>query len=198
MGYGERSLAKDPAWYAKHHDRVLNMYMRTANYPCVNILSLGNEAGDGINFDKTYDILKDFERDGQNRPVVYERAKGGRNTDFLNPMYPDAAWLRNQGLLPSEKPVVLCEYSHAMGNSNGSFDYMWDEFYKFTNLQGGFVWDWMDQGIAAVDAKGKSSGSMAVTMAIRKKTPRVGGKTAISAATAWLTRTFLFIRAPGR
>ena len=155
MGYGERSLAKDPAWYAKHHDRVMNMYMRTANYPCVNILSLGNEAGDGINFDKTYDILKDFERDGQNRPVVYERAKGGRNTDFLNPMYPDAAWLRHQGLLPSEKPVVLCEYSHAMGNSNGSFDYMWDEFYKFTNLQGGFVWDWMDQGIAAVDAKGK-------------------------------------------
>ena len=155
MGYGPASLAKHPEWGTKHYDRTLNMYMRTANYPCVNILSLGNEAGDGVNFDRTYDILKKLEKDGQNRPVVYERADGGRNTDFLNPMYPDTRWLLRQGNLPSEKPVVLCEYAHAMGNSTGSFDLMWQAFYAYPNLQGGFIWDWMDQGIVEKTPDGR-------------------------------------------
>ena len=155
MGYGERSLAKDPAWYEKHLDRVMNMYARTANYPCVTLLSPGNEAGNGINFERIYDVLKALESKGQNRPVVYERAGNGRNTDFLNPMYPDTRWLREKGEKGTQKPVVLCEYSHAMGNSNGSLDYMWKEFYAFEHLQGGFIWDWMDQGIAAEDEDGK-------------------------------------------
>ncbi len=155
MGYGERTLANNPAWFAKHQDRILNMYMRTASYPCVTILSLGNEAGNGVNFTRMYDSLKELERGGQNRPVVYERAVGGHNTDFLNPMYPDTRWLHNQGELPSAKPVVLCEYSHAMGNSNGSFDWMWMEFYGYDNLQGGFIWDWIDQGVLETAPNGR-------------------------------------------
>lgn len=154
MGYGERSLAKHPEWYPKHIDRILNMYARTANYPCVTILSLGNEAGNGVNFERAYDVLKELEASGMNRPVVYERAEGGRNTDFLNPMYPKPDWVRAQGVKPSKKPVVLCEYAHAMGNSTGSFDFYWDAFYSYPNLQGGFIWDWMDQGFAETDSKG--------------------------------------------
>ena len=156
MGYGEKSLAKDPDWGDKHYERTLNMYTRTANYPCVNILSLGNEAGDGVNFTRTYNVLKKLEKDGQNRPVVYERAEGGSNTDFLNPMYPGTRWLVYQGDRPSDKPVVLCEYAHAMGNSTGSFDLMWDKaFYRYDNLQGGFIWDWMDQGIVEKTPDGR-------------------------------------------
>ena len=155
MGYGPESLAKDPAWYTKHEDRTLNMYRRTAGYPCVTVLSLGNEAGNGVNFERTYDMLKAMEKGGQNRPVVYERAAHDRNSDFLNPMYADTRWLHHQAELPSTKPVVQCEYSHAMGNSNGSFDLMWYETYAYDNLQGGFIWDWIDQGIAVEDAKGR-------------------------------------------
>lgn len=155
MGYGEQSLAKHSEWYAKHLDRTMNMYARTANYPCVTILSLGNEAGNGINFERTYDVLKKLETAGQNRPVVYEQARKDRNSDFQNPMYATPDWTRKQGELPSEKPVVQCEYAHAMGNSTGSFDFYWKAFYDYPNLQGGFIWDWIDQGIARFTPDGR-------------------------------------------
>ena len=155
MGYDERSLAKDPAWLAKHLDRTVNMYRRTASYPCVTVLSLGNEAGNGVNFMATYKLLKGYEQGGMNRPVVYERAVAEGNTDFINPMYPDTRWLHNRGEEGTDKPVVLCEYSHAMGNSNGSFDWMWDEFYAYDHLQGGFIWDWIDQGVLEEDEEGR-------------------------------------------
>ena len=148
MGYRpENTLAARPEWYAKHLDRTLNMYRRTANYPCVTILSLGNEAGNGVNFHNTYKELKALEEHGQNRPVVYERAEREWNSDFLNPMYPDTDWLRETGEKYTAKPVVLCEYTHAMGNSNGSLDWMWDQMYAHVQLQGGFIWDWVDQGL---------------------------------------------------
>ena len=148
MGYSlSRTLGNKPEWLTKHIDRTLNMYRRTANYPSVTILSLGNEAGNGVNFYETYKLLKELEKNGQNRPVVYERAEGDWNTDFLNPMYPDTDWLRKMGETYSLKPIALCEYTHAMGNSNGSLDWMWDQFYAHKHLQGGFVWDWVDQGL---------------------------------------------------
>lgn len=156
MGYGERSLAKHLEWLDMHMERDLNMYARTANYPCVTILSLGNEAGNGVNFERTYDALKALEKGGQNRPVVYEQARNDRNSDFQNPMYPSPDWVREQGRKPSAKPVVLCEYAHAMGNSTGSFDFYWDAFYGYQNLQGGFIWDWIDQGLAEKDSKGRA------------------------------------------
>ncbi|MBR4741066.1 MAG: beta-galactosidase, partial [Bacteroidales bacterium] len=152
MGY-ERShtLGNKPEWLAKHMDRTLNMYRRTANYPCVTILSLGNEAGNGVNFYETYKALKALEKDGQNRPVIYERAEFEFNTDFINPMYPDTRWLKKMGETYSARPIVLCEYTHAMGNSNGSMDLMWDQFYAHMHLQGGFIWDWVDQGLSDKD-----------------------------------------------
>ena len=149
-GFGyepQKTMANMTEWLPKHMDRTLNMYYRTANYPCVTILSLGNEAGNGLNFYETYKALKALEKDGMNRPVVYERAGRDWNTDFKNPMYPGTDWLRNMGETFSDQPVALCEYSHAMGNSNGSIDWMWDQFYAHTHLQGGFIWDWVDQGL---------------------------------------------------
>ena len=152
MGYDLRqTLGNKPEWLAKHMDRTLNMYRRTANYPCVTILSLGNEAGNGVNFYETYKTLKALEKGGQNRPVIYERAEFEFNTDFINPMYPDTRWLKKMGETYSARPIVLCEYTHAMGNSNGSLDLMWDQFYGHMHLQGGFIWDWVDQGLADKD-----------------------------------------------
>lgn len=156
MGYGEKSLAKHPEWYAKHLDRTLNMYMRTRNYPCVTLLSLGNEAGMGVNFLGTYKALKELEKGGQERPVVYERTAGGEGTDIHNPMYPKLTNLRFEiEDNPCNKPYVSCEYSHAMGNSNGSFDMIWELMYSHPRMQGGFIWDWIDQGIAVKDEKGR-------------------------------------------
>lgn len=165
MGYEpSKTLAGKPEWGAKHMDRALNMYRRTANYPCVTILSLGNEAGNGVNFYETYKALKALEVDGQNRPVVYERARNHFNSDFQNPMYPDMPWMKKTAQTYSEKPVVLCEYTHAMGNSNGSLDLMWDLFYAHTHMQGGFIWDWVDQGLADKDRGWTYGGDYGVDM----------------------------------
>ena len=157
MGYNlDRTLGNNPAWYAKHIDRIMNLYRRTANYPCVTILSLGNEAGNGVNFYRAYEVLKELEKDGQNRPVCYERAEYEWNTDMIVPQYPGAAWFRKMGENGSDRPVVPSEYAHAMGNSTGSLDLQWDAIYQWPNLQGGFIWDWVDQGLLEHDAEGRA------------------------------------------
>ena len=148
MGYRlDRTLGNNAAWQAKHIDRILNMYGRTADYACVTILSLGNEAGNGVNFYEAYRVLKALEKDGQNRPVCYERAEREWNTDMLVPQYPDAEWFARMGEKESGRPVVPSEYAHAMGNSTGSIDLQWAQIYAHTHLQGGFIWDWVDQGL---------------------------------------------------
>ena len=148
MGYRlDRTLGNNAAWQAKHIDRILNMYYRTASYPCVTILSLGNEAGNGVNFYEGYRVLKALEKDGQNRPVCYERAEREWNTDMLVPQYPGAEWFARMGEKESARPVVPSEYAHAMGNSTGSIDLQWEQIYAHTHLQGGFIWDWVDQGL---------------------------------------------------
>ena len=148
MGYKlDRTLGNNTAWQAKHIDRILNMYHRTANYPCVTILSLGNEAGNGANFYEAYRVLKALEKDGQNRPICYERAEREWNTDMLVPQYPGADWFAQMGEKESGRPVVPSEYAHAMGNSTGSLDLQWNQIYAHTHLQGGFIWDWVDQGL---------------------------------------------------
>ncbi|MBR1405802.1 MAG: DUF4981 domain-containing protein [Bacteroidales bacterium] len=157
MGYNlDRTLGNNPAWRAKHFDRILNMYRRTGNYPCVTILSLGNEAGNGVNFYEAYRRLKDLEKEGQNRPVCYERAEQEWNTDMLVPQYPGADWFRRMGEQGSDRPVVPSEYAHAMGNSTGSLDLQWEQIYKWPNLQGGFIWDWVDQGLLEQDGQGNT------------------------------------------
>lgn len=157
MGYNiERTLGNQPQWLHKHLDRVRNMYYRTANYPCVTILSLGNEAGNGVNFYDCYRALKEIENtEGMGRPVVYERAQREWNTDMLVPMYPGADWFRRMGEEIPSRPCVPCEYAHAMGNSTGSMDWQWNYIYKYPNLQGGFIWDWVDQGLFETDENGR-------------------------------------------
>ena len=148
MGYKlDKTLGNKPEWYPKHIDRILNMYRRTANYPCVTILSLGNEAGNGVNFYEAYKELKALEADGQNRPVVYERAEYEWNTDMIVPQYPGADWFRRMGEKYTKRPVCPSEYAHAMGNSTGSLDWQWEHIYAHTHLQGGYIWDWVDQGL---------------------------------------------------
>ncbi len=155
MYYGQESLSKQPEWEQAHMDRTMNMYLRNKNHPSIAIWSLGNEAGNGINFYHTYRYVKDQERGFMNRPVTYERALWDMNTDIYVPQYPSAEWLEEIGKKGSDRPIIPSEYSHAMGNSNGNLDIQWEAIYKYPNLQGGYIWDWVDQGMEAKDKDGK-------------------------------------------
>ncbi|MFW6277515.1 MAG: glycoside hydrolase family 2 TIM barrel-domain containing protein, partial [Prolixibacteraceae bacterium] len=152
MGYGEESLAKNPDWKQAHLYRTRNMYERDKNQPSVIIWSLGNEAGNGENFDATYDYLK---RNDPTRPVQYEQAHGGRNTDINAPMYMKIGQMEEYAKSNPEKPLIQCEYAHAMGNSVGNLQDYWDVIEKYKALQGGFIWDWVDQGLLTTNDEGE-------------------------------------------
>ncbi|RLD19143.1 MAG: beta-galactosidase, partial [Bacteroidetes bacterium] len=159
MGYGDKSLAKDSSWREAHLERTIRMLERDKNHPSVIIWSLGNEAGNGVNFYTNYKWLKD--RD-PSRPVQYERVQRGWgptasfdwDTDILVPMYPSMESLATYADT-FDKPVVMCEYSHSMGNSTGNFQDYWDLIESKPSLQGGFIWDWIDQGLVKKSAKGE-------------------------------------------
>lgn len=150
------TLGNNPEWLKPHMDRTINMYERNKNHPSVAIWSLGNEAGNGYNFYQTYLWLKEREVKGMNRPVNYERALWEWNTDMYVPQYPSAAWLEEIGKKGSDRPIAPSEYSHAMGNSNGNLAAQWRAIYKYPNLQGGYIWDWVDQGILEKDENGRT------------------------------------------
>ena len=148
-GYGDNAknrLANDPAWRAAHLDRVERMVERDKNHPSVVIWSLGNEAGDGPNFAAAYQWVK--KRDA-GRPVHYCGSThiGGSNSDLNSFMYASPQAVVERAAARPTMPLILCEYTHAMGNSNGGLKEYWDVFYSGTNAQGAFVWDWIDQGI---------------------------------------------------
>ena len=151
------TLGNNPEWLKPHMYRTINMYERNKNHPSIAIWSLGNEAGNGYNFYQTYLYLKNKETSalGMNRPVNYERALWEWNTDMYVPQYPDAKWLETIGKKGSDRPVVPSEYSHAMGNSNGNISAQWEAIYKYPNLQGGYIWDWVDQGLLQKDENGR-------------------------------------------
>ena len=149
------TLGNNPEWLIPHMDRTMNMYERNKNYPSVTFWSLGNEAGNGYNFYQTYLYLKDKEINSMNRPVNYERALWEWNTDMYVPQYPSAEWLEEIGRKGSDRPVAPSEYSHAMGNSSGNLWDQWKAIYKYPNLQGGFICDWVDQGILEKDKNGR-------------------------------------------
>lgn len=149
------SLGNNPEWLLPHMDRTINMFERNKNYPSVTFWSLGNEAGNGYNFYQTYLWLKNADKELMNRPVNYERAQWEWNSDMYVPQYPSAKWLGETGMNGSDRPVVPSEYSHAMGNSNGNLWDQWKEIYKYPNLQGGYIWDWVDQGLLEIDQNGR-------------------------------------------
>lgn len=153
MYYGEHSLAKKPEWTPAHIARNINMVERDKNHPCVIVWSMGNEAGDGIVFSEVYKAIK--KRD-PSRPVHYERAIMGDNTDIFCPQYPGVKTLQRFAEEWQAKTFISSEYSHAMGNSNGNLCDLWDEFYKNRNdqLQGGYIWDWIDQALVKTDENG--------------------------------------------
>lgn len=149
------TLGNNLDWLNPHMDRIKNMYERNKNQPAVIIWSLGNEAGNGYNFYQAYLWLKERDKNVMDRPVNYERALWEWNTDMYVPQYPSAEWLASIGKNGSDRPVIPSEYSHAMGNSNGNLALQWKEIYKYPNLQGGYIWDWVDQGILATDENGR-------------------------------------------
>ena len=144
MGYGEKSLAKDRAWKEAHLDRTRRMVERDKNHPSVIIWSLGNEAGNGENFYATYDWIK---RRDASRPVQYERAGLERNTDIYCPMYATIEHMIEYARQNPDRPLIQCEYAHAMGNSVGNLQDYWNAIETHPSLQGGFIWDWVDQGL---------------------------------------------------
>jgi beta-galactosidase len=152
MGYGEESLAKDTTWMGAHMYRTENMFERDKNQPSVIIWSLGNEAGNGPNFHATYDYLKNIDK---SRVVQYEGSRLDYNTDIFCPMY-----MRIDGMIKyaesnPERPLIQCEYAHAMGNSVGNLQDYWDVIEKYDALQGGFIWDWVDQGLLTKNENGE-------------------------------------------
>ncbi len=141
----DKTLANKPEWQDAHLDRTRRMVERDKNHPSVIIWSLGNEAGDGINFQATYAWIK---RRDPSRPVQYEPAELRAHTDIYVPMYARPYQLENYAREAHDKPLILCEYAHAMGNSVGNLQDYWDVIERHPDvLQGGFIWDWADQGI---------------------------------------------------
>lgn len=156
MGYNLSkggTLGNNPDWLKGHMERTKNMFERNKNYPSVTFWSLGNEGGNGYNFYETYLWLKSAGT-LMYRPVNYERAEYEWNTDMIVPQYPGAKWFADKGMNGTDRPVMPSEYAHMMGNSGGNFDLIWNEIYAYPNLTGGFIWDWVDQGLAAKDGNG--------------------------------------------
>lgn len=144
MGYEEKSLARREDYFAAHMERNRRMVYRDYNHPSVIIWSMGNEAGNGINFERVYDWIKAYD---PTRPVQYERALLNRNTDIYCPMYVSPKDCEKYLKSNPDRPLIQCEYSHAMGNSNGNFKEYWDLIRKYPLYQGGFIWDFVDQAI---------------------------------------------------
>ncbi len=143
-----------PEWKAAHMDRTVSLVERDKNHPAVILWSLGNECGNGPIFHETYKWIK--ERD-KTRLVQFEQAGEQENTDVVCPMYPGIGTMKEYAARKEVKrPFIMCEYSHAMGNSSGNFKEYWDIIRGSKNMQGGFIWDWVDQGIQMTDEVGRS------------------------------------------
>ncbi|MBN1650072.1 MAG: DUF4981 domain-containing protein [Bacteroidales bacterium] len=154
MGYKpERTLGNNTDWKAAHLDRIANMMARDKNHPSVIIWSMGNEAGFGENFKAAAEMMRQLY---PNRPTHYERAGEDLATDIVCPMYPSIAHLKAYADRAIDRPLIMCEYAHAMGNSVGNLKEYWDLIKKEPHLQGGFIWDWVDQGLEQKGADGQT------------------------------------------
>ena len=144
MGYEEKSLAKFPEYIVPHIERNEGNVKPLINHPSVIVWSLGNECGYGVNFEKAYDWVKACDK---TRPAQYERGGYDSKTDIYCPMYigyeESERYCKGNGT----KPYIQCEYAHAMGNSEGGFKEYWDLIRKYPKYQGGYIWDFVDQGL---------------------------------------------------
>lgn len=146
------TLGNDPAWEAAHLDRIERMFRRDKNHPSIIMWSLGNEAGDGVNFEAASAWLR---RRDPDRPVMYEPAELGAHVDVVAPMYARPYMLEAYAREHNDRPLILCEYAHAMGNSVGNLRDYWQVIDRHPQLQGGFIWDWVDQGMEMTDVDGR-------------------------------------------
>lgn len=145
MGYGDQTLAKNPSFAKAHMERNQRNVQRGFNHPSIIFWSLGNEAGDGSNFEACYKWIK---AEDPSRATQYEQAGQKEHTDVYCPMYAGYTHMEEYGKrTDATKPLIQCEYAHAMGNSQGGFKEYWDLIRKYPNLQGGFIWDFVDQGV---------------------------------------------------
>ena len=146
MGYGDRTLAKNPIYNKAHIERNQHNVQVQKNHPSVIFWSLGNEAGYGKNFEDAYDAVKAIDT---SRPVQYEQARQGGKTDIFCPMYYGYEGCEKYSQGNNPRPLIQCEYAHAMGNSMGGFAEYWRLIRKYPKYQGGFIWDFVDQGMRA-------------------------------------------------
>jgi beta-galactosidase len=141
-----------PLWAPAHLDRIHRLVERDKNHPSVIIWSMGNECGNGRVFHDAYNWIK--QRDNS-RPVQFEQAGEDWNTDIVCPMYPGVNSMKRYAASDKKRPYIMCEYSHAMGNSNGNFQEYWDIIHSDRKMQGGFIWDWVDQGMKTTTTDGR-------------------------------------------
>ena len=144
MGYGEGTLARREDYHDAHVERQKHHLMAYKNHPAIIVWSLGNEAGYGKNFEDSYDWVKAYD---PSRPCQYEQAGQNGKTDIYCPMYYDYNGCERYAQGENPRPLIQCEYAHAMGNSIGGFKEYWDLVRKYPAYQGGYIWDFIDQGL---------------------------------------------------
>ncbi len=150
MGYGDRRLAQDPLYKQTIVERNEANVMIQKNHPSIIFWSLGNESGYGDNFEAAYERVKKLD---PSRPCQYEQAGQNGKTDIFCPMYYGYEGCEKYSQGDNPRPLIQCEYAHAMGNSMGGFKEYWDLIRKYPKYQGGFIWDFVDQGIRGVSKK---------------------------------------------
>lgn len=153
MGYGDKTLAKEPTYEKAHLERNESNIKIYKNHPSIIFWSVGNEAGYGPNFEKAYDLVKAYD---PSRPCQYEQAGQNGKTDIFCPMYYDYGGCDKYSQGDNPRPLIQCEYAHAMGNSMGGFKEYWDMVRKYPKYQGGFIWDFVDQGLRVKNKQGKT------------------------------------------
>ena len=153
MGYGDKTLAKEPTYEKAHLERNESNIKIYKNHPSIIFWSVGNEAGYGPNFEKAYDLVKAYD---PSRPCQYEQAGQNGKTDIFCPMYYDYGGCEWYAKGDNPRPLIQCEYAHAMGNSMGGFKEYWDMVRKYPKYQGGFIWDFVDQGLRVKNKQGKT------------------------------------------
>lgn len=153
MGYGDKTLAKEPTYEKAHLERNESNIKIYKNHPSIIFWSVGNEAGYGPNFEKAYDLVKAYD---PSRPCQYEQAGQNGKTGIFCPMYYDYGGCDKYSQGDNPRPLIQCEYAHAMGNSMGGFKEYWDMVRKYPKYQGGFIWDFVDQGLRVKNKQGKT------------------------------------------